>query len=242
MRQNELICAQRGAHARRCQPTNNRRYAPNPGCLLGGCLLSVTATAWAWRLPPTCSELRYVHEAIAAEEGAASTDRDPLTAAAGRAGPGRRPRVASVVAVATIDPTGPVPPYRQIAAIIRARIESGEYPKGSRIPTESEIVETFEVARTTARRSIALLREQGLIETVPQRGSYVRLPADGIPWSPLRARTTRSRAVAAPAAAGNSPTITHRTTELGRGRCADGRGSRSRRPRRRAGPGRMRGP
>ena len=42
-----------------------------------------------------------------------------------------------------IDPLGPVPPYRQIAAIIRARIESGEYPKGSRIPTESEIVETF---------------------------------------------------------------------------------------------------
>src|SRR5258707_13695526 len=88
---------------------------------------------------------------------------------------------ASVAPVTKLDPPGPAPPYRQIAAIIRARIESGEYPEGSRIPTESEIVETFEVARTTARRSIALLREQGLIETVPQRGSYVRLPADGIP-------------------------------------------------------------
>ena len=74
----------------------------------------------------------------------------------------------------TIDPTGPVPPYRQIAAILRARIESGEYPKGSRIPTESELVETYEVARTTARRSIALLREEGLVMTVPQRGTYVR--------------------------------------------------------------------
>lgn len=73
-----------------------------------------------------------------------------------------------------IDPTGPVPPYRQIAEILRSRIESGEYPKGMRIPTESEIVDTWEVARTTARRAIALLREQGLIETVPQRGSYVR--------------------------------------------------------------------
>jgi GntR family transcriptional regulator len=72
-----------------------------------------------------------------------------------------------------IDPTGPVPPYRQIAAIIRAGIESGEYPKGARIPTESEMVETWEVARTTARRAIALLRDQGLITTVPQRGSYV---------------------------------------------------------------------
>ena len=73
-----------------------------------------------------------------------------------------------------IDPTGPVPPYRQIAEIIRSRIESGEYPKGFRIPTESEMVETWEVARTTARRAIALLRDQGLVETVPQRGTYVR--------------------------------------------------------------------
>jgi DNA-binding GntR family transcriptional regulator len=76
--------------------------------------------------------------------------------------------------VTKIDPTGPVPPYKQIAAIIRARIESGEYPTGTRIPTESEMVETWEVARTTARRAIALLREEGLVTTVPQRGSYVR--------------------------------------------------------------------
>ena len=73
-----------------------------------------------------------------------------------------------------IDPTGPVPPYKQIAAIIRARIESGEYSTGNRIPTESEIVETWEVARTTARRAIALLRDEGLVTTVPQRGTYVR--------------------------------------------------------------------
>jgi DNA-binding GntR family transcriptional regulator len=76
--------------------------------------------------------------------------------------------------VTKIDPTGPVPPYRQIAEIIRKRIKSGEYPKDSRIPTESEMVETWEVARTTARRTIALLREEGLVYTVPQRGTYVR--------------------------------------------------------------------
>ena len=72
-----------------------------------------------------------------------------------------------------IDPLGPLPPYRQIAAILRRRIESGQYPPDTRIPTESELVETFEVARTTARRAIAVLREEGLIYTVPQRGSYV---------------------------------------------------------------------
>jgi len=76
--------------------------------------------------------------------------------------------------VTKIDPTGPVPPYKQIAEIIRQRNVSGEYPEGSRIPTESEMVETWEVARTTARRAIALLREEGLVDTVPQRGTYVR--------------------------------------------------------------------
>lgn len=72
-----------------------------------------------------------------------------------------------------IDPIAPIPPYRQIAAILRRRIESGQYAPGTRIPTESELVEAFEVARTTARRAIEVLREEGLIYTVPQRGSYV---------------------------------------------------------------------
>ena len=72
-----------------------------------------------------------------------------------------------------IDPLGPLPPYRQIAAILRRRIESGQYPPDTRIPTESELVDAFEVARTTARRAIAVLREEGLVYTVPQRGSYV---------------------------------------------------------------------
>lgn len=71
-----------------------------------------------------------------------------------------------------IDPTGPVAPYRQIAEILRERIASGDLPKRSRI-TESEITETYEVARNTARRALAVLRDEGLIMTVPQRGSYV---------------------------------------------------------------------
>ena len=41
------------------------------------------------------------------------------------------------------------------------------------MPTESELVEEFEVARTTARRAVAVLRDEGLIYTVPNRGSYV---------------------------------------------------------------------
>ncbi len=72
-----------------------------------------------------------------------------------------------------IDPTGPVPPYQQVADILAAEIRAGKYPRGSRIPTESELVERFEVARSTARRSVARLRDMGLVHTVPQRGTYV---------------------------------------------------------------------
>ena len=82
-----------------------------------------------------------------------------------------------------IDPTGPVPPYRQVAYVLRDRIESGQYAPGSRIPTEAEIIEEFEVARTTARRAIALLRDDGLVYTVPQRGSYVAGHGKGPPPS-----------------------------------------------------------
>jgi DNA-binding GntR family transcriptional regulator len=72
-----------------------------------------------------------------------------------------------------IDPLGPVPPYRQIAAIIKRRILSGQYPPDARIPTESELVDTYEVARSTARRAVAALRDEGLVYTVQARGTYV---------------------------------------------------------------------
>jgi DNA-binding GntR family transcriptional regulator len=81
------------------------------------------------------------------------------------------------VADGRIDPLAPTPPYRQIAEILRLRIESGQYPPDTRIPTESELVETFEVARTTARRAVSVLRDAGLVYTVPQRGTYVTAPA-----------------------------------------------------------------
>ena len=72
-----------------------------------------------------------------------------------------------------IDPLGPVPPYLQIAAIIKRGIRSGQYPPDTRIPTERELVETYEVARSTARRAVAALREEGLVYTIQARGTYV---------------------------------------------------------------------
>ena len=72
-----------------------------------------------------------------------------------------------------IDPTARIPPYRQLAEIIRTRIKSGEYQQGSRLPSEAEIMEEFEVGRNTARRAVSVLRDQGIVETVATRGTYV---------------------------------------------------------------------
>jgi GntR family transcriptional regulator len=81
--------------------------------------------------------------------------------------------MARVNPVGKIDPTAKLPPYRQVADILAERIRSGELRKGQRIPTESELIEEFEIGRSTARRATAWLREQGLVETEPTRGSYV---------------------------------------------------------------------
>ena len=73
-----------------------------------------------------------------------------------------------------IDPTAKLPPYRQLAQIIIDRIKAGQYPPESRLPSESEFMEEFELGRSTVRRTMAWLRDQDIVETVPTRGSYVK--------------------------------------------------------------------
>jgi GntR family transcriptional regulator len=78
-----------------------------------------------------------------------------------------------MIMTTTYDPLAPVPRYRQIAAILRERIQAGELQPDRPIPSEAQIQQEFGVARETARKSVALLREQGLVITVPGMGTYV---------------------------------------------------------------------
>jgi GntR family transcriptional regulator len=78
------------------------------------------------------------------------------------------------VGIMEYDPLAPVPRYRQIAAIIKERIERGDLQPQRPVPSETQIEAEFGVARATARRAIAVLREQGLVVTVPGLGTYVR--------------------------------------------------------------------
>lgn len=80
-------------------------------------------------------------------------------------------------------PTGPK--YRRIAEDLLARIEDGEYPPGSQLPTKAELMERHHVALNTVERAIEELRKAGLVETVQGSGMFVRerppgsTPADG---------------------------------------------------------------
>jgi GntR family transcriptional regulator len=72
------------------------------------------------------------------------------------------------------DSLAPVPRYKQIAAILRGRIEAGELETDRPIPSEAQIQQEFGVARETARKAVALLWDEGWVVTVPGLGTYVR--------------------------------------------------------------------
>lgn len=71
----------------------------------------------------------------------------------------------------TVDHDLPVPPYRQLAAILRAQIRDGELT--GRLPGERYMAADYGVAVGTVRKALGLLRDEGLIETVHGWGSYV---------------------------------------------------------------------
>lgn len=72
-----------------------------------------------------------------------------------------------------VDPDSATPVYIQVANILRSHIESGDLLPDRPVPSESQLQQEFGVARGTARKAIAVLREQGFVVTVMGRGSYV---------------------------------------------------------------------
>ncbi len=77
------------------------------------------------------------------------------------------------MAATPIDPDAEDHPYQQIAADIIRAIESGELRVGSRVPSESALIQTYGVARNTARHAVEYLRAEGWVRTLPQRGTFV---------------------------------------------------------------------
>lgn len=71
--------------------------------------------------------------------------------------------------------------YAALAAAMRARIVAGEWPPGSAIPAEQTLAAEHGVALGTMRRALDLLAEQGLLERLHGRGTFVRQGLAGAP-------------------------------------------------------------
>ena len=66
--------------------------------------------------------------------------------------------------------------FQKTAAVLRRKIESGEFPAGSRLPCETGLALRMGVSKLTLRRALAELRGAGFIRQVPYVGTFAALP------------------------------------------------------------------
>lgn len=72
------------------------------------------------------------------------------------------------------------PPYRLVAEELRRQIRSGRLKPGERVPSSRDLEAAYEIANMTARSALRVLRDEGLIYSMPGRGNFVAdpLPAE----------------------------------------------------------------
>ena len=66
-----------------------------------------------------------------------------------------------------------MPRYLQLADLMRARIDRGQWPSGHRLPSLEELMAEFGVARVTVRQAVELLARQSLLSPQRGRGTFV---------------------------------------------------------------------
>ena len=72
-----------------------------------------------------------------------------------------------------VDKKSPIPAYFQLKNIILKKIQSGEYPAGSLIPSERDLGENFSISRMTVRQALNQLVLEGVLNREKGRGTFV---------------------------------------------------------------------
>jgi GntR family transcriptional regulator len=65
------------------------------------------------------------------------------------------------------------PQWRQLAATLRAQIESGELAPGDRLPSILTLSQEYEVASVTVRKALNSLKQDGLISAASGWRTFV---------------------------------------------------------------------
>src|SRR5215831_17511801 len=63
--------------------------------------------------------------------------------------------------------------YEQIVKQIEESLEKGNLKAGDQLPAERDLALQFGVSRTAVREAMKALREKGLIEAYPGRGTFI---------------------------------------------------------------------
>ncbi len=66
--------------------------------------------------------------------------------------------------------------HGSVANFIRSKIYAKEWGAGTRIPSEHQLMEDFDVSRGTVRKAIKTLVDEGLLQQEHGRGTFVREP------------------------------------------------------------------
>ena len=70
------------------------------------------------------------------------------------------------------DPTDSEPLYRQLANHLREKIILGEIHPGEKLPSENDMLESYNVGRLTIRNALALLVQEGMLTKVQGKGTF----------------------------------------------------------------------
>jgi GntR family transcriptional regulator of arabinose operon len=66
-----------------------------------------------------------------------------------------------------------IPLHEQLLNQVRHLILSGQWPPGTRLPSEAELQRQLRISRSTIRQALSNAESQGLIERVPGKGTFV---------------------------------------------------------------------
>lgn len=72
-----------------------------------------------------------------------------------------------------IERGSPMPMWAQVLRDLRHRIDSGELPTGTRLPTENDLASSYAVSRITIRQSLSRLAADGYVDRLHGTGTFV---------------------------------------------------------------------
>lgn len=75
-----------------------------------------------------------------------------------------------------LNPNTDIPMYKQLSEILLDKINNGIFKPGSKLPSESEMIKTYGVSRITIRSAIAELTEDGVLNSIKGKGTFVATP------------------------------------------------------------------